>query len=71
MRTDKQIEASRRNGAKSKGPITEEAKPNPRSTEQSTGYPVAVAPGSSTQLARRLYQELLTHYITFFAPVNG
>jgi hypothetical protein len=70
MRTDKQNEASRRNGAKSKGPVTEEGKA--KSSLNGTTHGLS---GSHRFLYNNerddRYQELLTHYMTLFAPANG
>ena len=70
MRTDKQVEASRRNGAKSKGPITEEGK----AKSSLNGTKHGLSGGHRVLYCNErddLYQELLAHYMTLFAPVNG
>jgi len=65
MPTDKQIEASRVNGARSRGPVTEEGKA--RSGRKDPGKGLAQAlllPGES----RRRFNDLLDHFNEALKP---
>jgi hypothetical protein len=70
MRTEKQIEASRRNGAKSKGPITEEGK----AISSLNGTTHGLSGGHRFLYNNErddLYLELFAHYQKLFNPANG
>ena len=71
MRTDKQIEASRSNGAKSNGPITEHGKEtssrNARRHGLSSNSHVVVLSNED----RGLYKEMLQSFYDTFQPANA
>jgi hypothetical protein len=70
MRTDKQNEASRRNGGKSQGPVTEEGKANSAQNAVShnicTGHLVLL-----NNEDPREFHRLMDDYILRFQPVDG
>jgi hypothetical protein len=70
MRTLKQIEAARRNGAKSKGPATPEGKAIAR--QNSTKHGLAADPAILlTTENDDTYDTLLTAYLETYQPANG
>jgi hypothetical protein len=71
MPTDKQIEASKKNGAKSNGPVTEEGKQNSSKNARRHGLSSNSHVVVLSNEDRGLYKEMLQSFYDTFQPANA
>jgi hypothetical protein len=71
MPTDKQIEASRKNGAKSKGPATEQGKAKSANNARRHGFASNSHVVVLSNEDRDLYKEMLQSFYDSFQPANA